>query len=111
MRRTALRQRLEREIAKLEKQAEDLEDLHESFTELIVDLERIVGEMYKRLLEKEGARKPGIALIENFVSSGESSLVLRADAIPEKEYARFLEEFNGFRKKLEARPADAQAPR
>ncbi|MEM3030103.1 MAG: hypothetical protein QXH27_00045 [Candidatus Micrarchaeia archaeon] len=105
MKRTLLKRRLKEEIARLEKQAKDLEDLHESFTELIVDLERVVGEMHRKLLEKEKAGKPGVALIENFVSGGESSLVLRADAIPEKEYAKLLQEFNGFRKKLEERPA------
>jgi len=101
VRRSELRSLLEKEIAKLERQAKDIEDLHESFTELIVDLERAVARMYAGLLAKERARKPGVALIENFVSGGESSIVLRADAIPEKEYARLLQEFNGFRKRLE----------
>ena len=101
LKRSKIKELLEREVSGLEKKAKDIEDLHESFTELIVDLERVVGRMYERLLEKEKARKPGIALIENFVSKGESSLVLRADAIPEKEYARLLQEFSGLKKKLE----------
>ncbi len=70
----------------IRKEAVDIEDFHEAYTELIVDAEREVKKLFEEIYEKEGKKGKQTELIELSDSHGKSSLVLRVEGLDEKEF-------------------------
>lgn len=60
--------------------SEDIEDLHEHYSELIMDLEKAVSKAFLRIYAAEAATG-GVELLEHFNSSGDSCLVLRVEGV------------------------------
>ncbi|MBI5158545.1 hypothetical protein HY992_00305 [Candidatus Micrarchaeota archaeon] len=86
----ATREEIKKKIDELKNQiraeAEDVEDFHEAYTELIVDLEREAKKMYSEIYEKEGLKETQKELIELFDSKGKSTLVLRIENLEKEEF-------------------------
>lgn len=86
----ATREEIKKKIDELKKQireeAEDVEDFHEAYTELIADAEKEVKKMYAEMYEKEGLKGKQKELIELCDSQGTNTLVLRIEGMNKEEF-------------------------